>query len=144
MMQFPYFSSDKGGQTSGIIVTRATGCPEEEVRAELYARVQGQRGSRVGGFHFFPSSLSPSSRVSLHRGAASSTQDAVTLLHQAARSQIGQVKLQWLTQIKPATMTGIWKPKVVLDCRKLEPRQSLFLGSASRLFLSRHLSMVNG
>lgn len=74
----------QGGQTSGIIVTRATGCPEEEVRAELYASIQGQRGWRLGGFHFFPSSLSASSRVSLQRGVASSTQDAVTLLHQAA------------------------------------------------------------
>lgn len=57
MMQFPYFICDKGGgwewggggQTSGIIVARATGCPEEEVSTELYANIQGLGGAWQGG-----------------------------------------------------------------------------------------------
>ena len=71
-MQLPYFNCDKGrrgGQSSGIIVMRSTGCPEEEVRAELYASIQGQGGARQGGSHRCVSSLSLSPRrVSLERG----------------------------------------------------------------------------
>lgn len=76
------FQSWQGGgvDSPGIIVTRPTGCPEEEVRAELYASARGRGGSREGGFHFFRSSLSASSRVSLKHGAAASTRDAVTPL----------------------------------------------------------------
>lgn len=71
MMQFPYFNRDKGGQSSGIIVMRPTGCPEEEVSAELYASIQGQGGARQGSLHLGVSSLSVSSRVSLDRGVTS-------------------------------------------------------------------------
>lgn len=62
MMQFPYFNRDKGG-SSGIIVMRPTGCPEEEVSAELYASIQGQGGARQGGLHHCVSSLLVSSRL---------------------------------------------------------------------------------
>lgn len=43
----------QGGQTSGIIVTRATGCPEEEVRAESCTRAFRARG--VDGWEAFTS-----------------------------------------------------------------------------------------
>lgn len=35
---------------------RPTGCPEEEVSAELYASIQGQGGARQGGSHHCVSS----------------------------------------------------------------------------------------
>lgn len=44
---FQRWQSGGGGGASGIIVTRATGCPEEEVRAESYSSIQGQRGRRL-------------------------------------------------------------------------------------------------
>lgn len=40
-----------GGQSPGIIVMRPTGCPEEEVSAELYTSIQGQGGARQGSLH---------------------------------------------------------------------------------------------
>lgn len=45
---------------------RPTGCPEEEVSAELYASIQGQGGAQQGGSHH-AFSLSVSSRVCLER-----------------------------------------------------------------------------
>lgn len=141
MMQIPYFSGDKGGgQTPGIIVTRATGCPEEEVRAELYASIQGQRGWRVGAFHLFPSTLS---RVSRQNAVASSPKDAVTPSHQAAGLEF-TVKLHRLTQVKSAAMKGTRERKIILDCRKLEPCRSVFLISASGLFFSQRFRTANG
>lgn len=54
------------------------------------------------------------------------------------------VKLQWLTQIKSARTKGIWEPKVILDCRKLEPCRSVFLSGASGSFFSQGFCAVNG
>lgn len=45
------FQSWQGGLSAGIIVKGPTGCPEEELRAELYASIQGQWGARQGGSH---------------------------------------------------------------------------------------------
>lgn len=61
------FQSWQGGQSSGIIVMRPTGCPEEEVSAELYSRIQGQGGARQGGLHRCVSSLSASSNLHQER-----------------------------------------------------------------------------
>lgn len=68
-----------GGQSSGIIVMRPTGCPEEEVSAEFYVSIQGRGGARRGSSRR-ASFLLLSSRVSLERRAASLAQDAVTFL----------------------------------------------------------------
>lgn len=57
------FQSRQRGPSSGIIVMRPTGCPEEEIGAELYASIQGQRGARQGSSHC-TSALLVSSRVS--------------------------------------------------------------------------------
>lgn len=116
--QWPLYSNDavsifqswQGGQTSGIIVLRPTGCPEEEVSAELYASIQGQGGAWQGGLNCCVSSLSVSSRVSLERGAASATQDAMTLLCYAIGGEftINQLPLTW---IEFAVMKRKWKHK---------------------------------
>lgn len=111
MMQFPYFSRDKWGQSSGIIVMRPTGCPEEEVRAELYASIQGQRGARQGGLHHCVSSLSVSSRVSLERGVVPTLpQDAMNIvcLVLGWEFTITQPSLTW---IEFALMKRKWKHK---------------------------------
>lgn len=50
------FQSWQGGQSPGIIVMRPTGCPEEEVSAELYASIQGQGGALQGDSHWASSS----------------------------------------------------------------------------------------
>lgn len=111
MMQFPYFKCDKGGQSSGIIVVRPTGCPEEEVSAELYASIQGQGGAQQGGSHHcVPSLLVSSKKVSLERGVESPTQDAMNFLYFFIGWEftITQPPLTW---IDFALMKRKWKHK---------------------------------
>ncbi|KAF3857991.1 hypothetical protein F7725_011192 [Dissostichus mawsoni] len=50
---------------AGTVIAKVKGCPEEEVSAELYASIQGQRGSLQGGLHIGFSPLLVSSRISL-------------------------------------------------------------------------------
>lgn len=134
----------QGGQTSGIIVTRATGCPEEEVRAESCTRAFRARG--VDGWEAF-TSFPPLCR----RPRGSPFSAGLPLQPRmpwpcCTRPQVSQftVKLQWLTQIKSARTKGIWEPKVILDCRKLEPCRSVFLSGASGSFFSQGFCAVNG
>lgn len=103
------FQSWQGGQSSGIIVMRPTGCPEEEVSAESYVSIQGRGGARQGSSHR-ASFLLLSSRVSLERRAASLTQDAMTFL----RFFIGRefiITPPPLTWIEMTLMKKKWKHK---------------------------------
>lgn len=62
---------------------RPTGCPEEEVGAELYSSIKGQGGGLQRHSHHYISSLLVSKSVSLEHGVVSPVQDFMrsVLLH---------------------------------------------------------------
>lgn len=89
----------QGGQSSGIIVMRPTGCPEEEVSTELYSSIQGQGGALQGDSHHCISFLLVSKRVSLEHGVVSPAQNFMTCLSFFIRWEF-TVTQPWLTWIE--------------------------------------------
>lgn len=112
-------------------------------QSRVVRKHSGPEGLTGGRLSLLSLLASPLSRVSLQRGVASSTKDDVTPTHQTTGLEF-TVELHRLTRIKSAAMKGTWELKLILDCRKLKPCRSVFLGSGLGSFFSQRFCTVKG